>query len=109
MAVAELAGDRLDDREREQIRGDEPADRADGGVEVVDDVGQRHRDHRRVERRQQGAERNGDQPRALDAGTRAHASIMRMRPVVPSTSTSCPSWRTEVARFAPTTAGIEYS
>ena len=67
MAVAELAGHGLDDREREQVRGDEPPDRADGGVEVVDDVGQRDRDHRRVERREQGAERDGDQHRALRA------------------------------------------
>ena len=67
--VAELAGDGLDDGEREKVRGDEPPDRADRGVEVVDDVRQRDGDHRRVERRQQGAQRDGDQHRALGART----------------------------------------
>ena len=69
VAVAELAGHGLDDGEREQVRGDEPPDRADRGVEVVDDVRQRDGDHRRVERREQGAQRDGDQHRALGART----------------------------------------
>ena len=67
--IAELAGDGLDDGKREKVRGDEPPDRADRRVEVVDDVRQRDGDHRRVERRQQGAQRDGDQHRALGART----------------------------------------
>ena len=66
--VAELACDGLNDGEGEKVRGDEPSHGADRGVEVVDDVRYRDGDHRRVERRQQGAQRHGDQHRSL--GTR---------------------------------------
>ena len=69
VTVAELAGDGLDDGEREEVGGDEPPDGADRRVEVVDDVRQRDGDHRRVERRQQGAQCDGDQHRALGART----------------------------------------
>ena len=88
--ITELPGHRLDDGEREQVRGDEPPDRADRRVEVVDDVRQRDRDHRRVERCEKGAERNGDQHRALGAPLAAHASTIRTLAALPPTSTgSC--------------------
>ena len=63
--VAELAVQRRHDRHREQVRGDDPADVVEP-AELADDRGQRGRDDRLVERRQQHHEEQGahDQPHA---------------------------------------------
>src|ERR671910_66781 len=75
-SVAQLAGEWLERGLRDQIAADEPGRRGNGYVEIVDDVGQRYGDHRRVERQQHRAERRRGEHGTL-AGSRASSHLGR--------------------------------
>jgi hypothetical protein len=73
--VTEVARDGLQRRHRDQVPGDEPTDRAEARVKVVDQLRQRDRDHRRVERDEHRPEHDCED----DADVAARPSARRRR------------------------------
>ncbi len=59
-AVDRPAGEGDDQRQREQVAGADPADGADGGVELGGQARQRHRDDRDVQHRRDGTEHDDE-------------------------------------------------
>ena len=77
VAVPQLARQGMQRGHRDQVGGHRPGDRVQAHAEVVRDVGQGDRDHRRVQREQQRAERRRQQHGALGGGRARRAQGCR--------------------------------